>query len=96
MLASKSDAYLVCIHSLHRFSVGQNLAGGVAFKELHPLVPLMHRVGVLPKHHAAQQLRPALHQMLQPCNPVQKAYVLTNLLQPCNSVHKDTVLTKVL
>jgi len=58
-------------------------------------VPLMHSVGVLPKHHAAQQLRSALHQMLQPRNPVKKDYVLTKVLLPCNPVQiqKAYVLT---
>lgn len=62
-------AYLVRIHCLDRLSVGQDLAGRVALKELDSLVPLMHSVGILAQHDATQQLRPALHQVLESSNP---------------------------
>lgn len=39
--------YLLSIYSLDSLGVGDDLAIGVIFKQLHPLVPLKHIVRVL-------------------------------------------------
>ena len=49
--------------------VGKDLLGRVPLKQLDPLVPLGHVVGVLPEHDAVEQLRTAGDEELQALEP---------------------------
>jgi hypothetical protein len=63
------EAHLVDIDCGDGLGVGEDLLVGVAGEELDALVPLVGVVRVLAKHDTGQQLRPPLHQMLQPRQP---------------------------
>jgi len=68
-LGDKVANDLFRVHHVDGTGVLFDLARRLPVKQLDPLVPLVHVVGVLPQHDAAQQLWPPLNQEVQPGKP---------------------------